>query len=268
MGTRFMAAGLLALLAMGAGPPPARAAVDVAIKPTVQTVAPGAEFEVTLQVTNASSAFNGFHALVGYDPLVLTPVPLTPTKTQVGSLISSVCSSLYHTFHAGQGRDSIDVAMLCGLTRVSGPGTIYRLRFRAANTVQATTLRLLPGVQFADTGLWVPTGTMSDAAVGIGMTPTLDVPNTGPSARTLVARPNPASGAVVFALGRPAARSATLRVLDLQGRMLRSVPVSAGENSVRWDGRDAAGRSVPPGAYLVSLEGDGAPRSTRVLVLR
>ncbi len=264
---RRVTAGLLALFVTCAGARCASAALHVAVHPSVQTVIPGTDFDVTLDVTTGGAAFSGFHAIVAYDPAVLTPVTLSPLRYQLGSLVTNTCSSLFHVFKAGNGRDSIDVAMLCAGKDVSGPGTIYKLRFHASAVPQVTTIAFLPTPEFADSGIYLPDITWSDAAVGIGVTPTLDATAPRP-VPALLASPNPARGPVAFALGVAASAGARLSVLDVQGRSVRRLDVPAGARSATWDGRDAAGARVPPGVYHVVIDGAGTRASTTVLEVR
>lgn len=91
----------------------------------------------------------------------------------------------------------------------------------------------------------------------------------------LSAGPNPLWGTaamratVRYALPGPG--PAWLSVLDLQGRVLRSWQVAEGPGpigSVTWDGRDARGRPVPSGMYLVRLVQGEAATSQRLAVVR
>jgi flagellar basal-body rod modification protein FlgD len=57
-----------------------------------------------------------------------------------------------------------------------------------------------------------------------------------------------------------AARTAEIAVLDSAGRVVRQQVASLGAtpSGWTWDGRDAAGRSLPDGAYRVQVTGRGA----------
>src|SRR5437879_4467303 len=101
--------GWLVLAALLAAAPAAVAApgVKVALLPAAQTVAPGAEFDLSLEVTRAGSSFNAFDAIVGYDPAALTLVPLTPLSNQEGSYFVAACSNRFHRFRPGADRDTI-----------------------------------------------------------------------------------------------------------------------------------------------------------------
>jgi hypothetical protein len=74
----------------------------------------------------------------------------------------------------------------------------------------------------------------------------------------LGAYPNPFRNGVVVHGVR---RMATLRVLDARGRLVRVL--SGRSPAVRWNGRDEAGREVPPGVYWVT----GGERGVRVIRL-
>jgi hypothetical protein len=59
-------------------------------------------------------------------------------------------------------------------------------------------------------------------------------------------------------------------IYDLLGRRLSHVAArgSAGENRLTWNGRDYAGRAVPPGIYLVSVENGRLRHTMSVVVIR
>ena len=83
------------------------------------------------------------------------------------------------------------------------------------------------------------------------------------------ARPNPTSGptSVAFVLRRRTAVEVT--VYDVAGRVVRRLADGsrdAGAHVVRWNGRDAEGRSVGAGTYFLRVRADGEDRSVKVLV--
>lgn len=71
----------------------------------------------------------------------------------------------------------------------------------------------------------------------------------------LVVHPNPARGAVRFTAGAMTPGSSAL-VFTVDGRRLARLPLDQGRAT--WDGRDSGGRVVPPGIYLVRVEGEGS----------
>jgi hypothetical protein len=68
---------------------------------------------------------------------------------------------------------------------------------------------------------------------------------------------NPARGVFTFA-SSPLPPGADLAVFDVRGARVRRVDSPAGATQLSWDGRDDAGRTVPPGIYFARLRGPGA----------
>jgi hypothetical protein len=71
------------------------------------------------------------------------------------------------------------------------------------------------------------------------------------------AAPNPSRDDVVFAYRLPSAASVRCAIFDPKGRLVRDLSPGvrpAGEGRLRWDGRDAAGRTVAGGLYFVRVE--------------
>jgi len=72
-------------------------------------------------------------------------------------------------------------------------------------------------------------------------------------------RPSPFRESVVLRFSLPHADHARLDVFDVTGRRLARLvdaPLTAGEHSVRWDGRDAAGQPAGAGVYYARLTTD------------
>src|SRR5262245_46260961 len=105
---RLVALGAVVLVLVAA---PARGAVSVAITPASLTVTPGTDFDLFIDVSSAGSSFNGFDAVVTFDPAALTFLPLAPTTQQQGCLMTGSCSAACgSTFHLFSGQaDSLSV---------------------------------------------------------------------------------------------------------------------------------------------------------------
>lgn len=74
----------------------------------------------------------------------------------------------------------------------------------------------------------------------------------------------------VLELVLPAAGAARVDVFDIRGRLVRPLlddTMPAGSSTVRWDGRDAAGRPVPGGLYFARLGTALGSRSARLIAL-
>ena len=147
MRSRVGILGLALAILFAAGAPVARAGITVALDPPTQSVAPGAEFDVFVAVTQAGSSFNAFDAVIGFDPAALTLLQLSPLSLQEGALMTAACPSTFHRFTPGADRATIADVLLCEGQSVTGPGQIYRLRFRASNTSQITNVRFLSGLR-------------------------------------------------------------------------------------------------------------------------
>jgi hypothetical protein len=90
-------------------------------------------------------------------------------------------------------------------------------------------------------------------------------------------RPNPMvlgnAATVFFAVPGNGSRdlATSLRVLDLQGRVVRTLvqePLAAGLHTRTWDGRDNGDRRLPSGLYLLVLEAGGNSAHHRLLLMR
>ncbi len=267
-GTR--AAGWLVALAVlawtGPGAGVARG-VSAGLIPADTTVSPGAEFELHLWVTDADSAFNGFHADVAYDTTALTRIPLSPTSLQIGTLMTDACPNTFHRYYPLAGKDSVTVILLCNGVSVAGPGQLYRFRFRASTTVQTTAVRIVDGsLMFFDAGLYVFPESWTHALVGIGMEPVGVGGGAAGPGPSLAAAPNPSPGRVVFTIGGTHAGPESLVVRDVQGR--RICRLASNGRQATWDGRDESGHSVPNGTYFATLEVGGRSRTVRFSLLR
>lgn len=259
--------GMVVLL--GAGP--AVAAVSIAINPPTQTVTPGTDFDVFVDVTNAGSAFNGFDIVVSFDPAALTPVPLVPLSSQQGCLMTGACSAAcgntFHLFNTAGDSVSVNNVLLCNQTSLTGPGRIYRLRFHASSTQQVTQINLRRA-SFFNAGLFVTPVNTAGCQVGIGVAVGV-TPSAPGVARPLRVEPNPASSRVNFVSDDDTAGLAELRILDLQGRVVRQIgPLwLAPRARLAWDRRDAQGAVLPAGIYLVHVRRGDQVQNTRVVLL-
>jgi subtilisin family serine protease len=84
------------------------------------------------------------------------------------------------------------------------------------------------------------------------------------------ALPNPAHRSTLLRLRLEREAGAELAILSITGRRVRTLlqGVSpAGEQTVRWDGRDARGELAPPGVYQVQLRAHGELASQKLIWL-
>lgn len=262
-------AALLGLVALVLSPVPARAQVQVWLTTASELLPTDTDFKVFVDM--AGAGFNGFSLVLSYDPGMLTLLPTAPTKQQEGCLMTGACSAscgqTYHQFTAAGDSIAVSDVLLCNLVSLSGPGTLYELRFRTAHPAGVTFLRIRRA-RFYDAGLLVPGLTTYDLGLSIGGN--TGVGDGGPAAlRPLRVEPNPASGRVWFAADAEQDGWAVADVLDLQGRVVRHLgPEWLGARErFEWDRTDARGLRAPAGVYLVRVTRGDRMRESRFVLL-
>ncbi|MFH1681757.1 MAG: right-handed parallel beta-helix repeat-containing protein [Candidatus Eisenbacteria bacterium] len=83
--------------------------------------------------------------------------------------------------------------------------------------------------------------------------------------------PNPLNPSTTIRFGLARAGRVSLVIHDTAGRRVRILAREdrpAGEHAVTWDGRDAGGRDVASGVYLVRMETEGRSSARKVIILR
>jgi hypothetical protein len=138
-------------------------------------------------------------------------------------------------------------------TTLPGWVNITTTRDTAANVICGTT------THFSDFAVMLPLDLVAvDDAIPAGL-------------QLYPCAPNPTTGgsAVRFALPRDS--DVRLAIFDAGGRRVRELArggLSAGEHTLRWDGRDASGHPVANGLYLVRLEADGVSLTQKLVSMR
>jgi hypothetical protein len=242
--------------------------VHIGLLPRQQYVSPGGGFDVQLWVTEAGAAFNGFDAVVSYDPGALTFQQATPTSQQQGPYMTGACGNTFHLFHAAGDSLSITEVLLCNGVLLPGPGELYTLHFVASLEPQITHVHIRSAAFYA-AGINVEPVTTADDTIGIGIQ--LDAGDS-PAPRTprLSAMPNPSRGTTELRLEMPAPAAGALVVCDVLGRTVRHLEhgsFTSGARTIRWDGRDDRGRRLEAGVYLVQLRSAAGAVGTRVTLL-
>lgn len=233
------------------------AGVELAVSPAETQVDPGAVFLVELAIPSAMSPFNGYDAVVRYDPTYLTLLPEASPAVREGELMVDACpSARWNRFSVSADSTEISIShvLLCGGVSVTGPGVVYRLRFMAKNVGTVTALELREGTAFYNAGSYVEPVFTQDGTVRIGQATPADPPV--PASLGLRAVPNPFNPRTRFAfdLARPGA--ARLTILSANGRVVRVIDcgwLEAGAQAIPWDGLDARGSSVASGNYFAHL---------------
>ena len=83
--------------------------------------------------------------------------------------------------------------------------------------------------------------------------------------------PNPFNPQTTIAFSLERDERAVIGVYDLTGRLVMSLAdrtYSAGDHSVVWHGKDAMGRAMPSGSYIVGLETESGVEARKVSLIR
>ncbi len=131
-----------------------------------------------------------------------------------------------------------------------------------------------------DSSVLVVLTTMTDSINGLPancnrvwglLSPLCGVAESGEPARVsrLECAPNPFTRSAVIRFSSGSARPGRLRIYDVAGRTIRSLPTGSAKPSspsaLVWDGFDDSGRPAPPGCYFVRLVCDGTPVETKLV---
>jgi hypothetical protein len=223
---------------MSIASPAAAAGVHVRLQTPDTTLEPDEEFEVQLYVFEADASFNAFDASIRFDP---TRVSYVTSSNQPGELMTDACPLNFHIFVPAPDSLRITLVMLCAGASVTGPGEIYRVRFRAGTTPGMTTLAIGPSTQFFNAGFFVNPLEKQDLDICISTCAT-DVDGGDralPRFGMAAPRPAPWSGAgpATFDFDLPAAGKVELTLHDLGGRVVarRSAWFQAGRHSIALD---------------------------------
>jgi hypothetical protein len=242
---------------------------SIALDPSVIVIDPGQEFEVGVVLPGAGDPVNGYDAIVGFDPsrleLILPPRP----SSAEGPLFIDACPQRFLDVRVATDSTSVSIAhvILCAGTSVTGPGELYRLRFRARTQTGTTWLRLLGGSAAYQAGAYVEPLTTSDCQVVIGEA-TANVPAPGRS--RFFATPNPFNPSTELVFRSAAPQRISIEMFDSAGRALCTVyegQTPTGDFRIAWDGRDRRGRILASGVYFARLRGSSGVRLTTRLVL-
>jgi hypothetical protein len=215
---------------------PAAAAADALALAVEATPAVGGTFDAVLSLAGAGDV-QALSAKLDYDAAVVEPVKVTR-----GALLSQQAGPA-DVFVPAPG--TVDVAAFGRGQGLIGTGELARVTFRLKAT--------------------------GDPAIGLGKVSARDAHNRPlaldgrstpgaepPPAQVMLAPsyPNPFTNAITLGFGMPQAGMAQLVAFDIQGRAVRHLVngmVGAGWKHVTWDGRDDAGKTLAPGAYVIRL---------------
>jgi hypothetical protein len=83
--------------------------------------------------------------------------------------------------------------------------------------------------------------------------------------------PNPFNPSTTLRLDLPDTRRVSLRVYDIQGRLVRELldaKMAAGQYALRWNGKNEAGHEVAGGVYFCRMEAGNYSRTLKIVLLK
>ena len=101
--------------------------------------------------------------------------------------------------------------------------------------------------------------------------PASAVPPSPPSARIVGNHPNPFNPSTTIAFALEQEQGVTISVFDVEGRRIATIArghFEPGFHTVKWAGKDDAGRTVPSGTYLVQMETDDGAQAKKISLVR
>ncbi len=171
-------------------------------------------------------------------------------------------------------------------TGLAGPTIASRPEFAYAHLLVDMVRRELfvcdrtyanPGLRVFDTETLQ---SLTAQPIGVGLYPhwLLAVPGPGsgvaegpaPAAERVAVFPQPAAGPVTLRVAAPGGRATRFEIFDVAGRRVALLAGAAaqGVGEATWDGRDAGGRALPTGVYLVLATSGAVAQRGAVRLLR
>lgn len=256
---------------------PARASGNppsLRISPVLSSIsgAIGDTASITIVVDDAAG-LGAYQATVSFDPSVVHVESVQP-----GSLLGSSGRVVYGVGPSIDNEMGVVHLGACTVNEspgVAGSGVLARIVFRSESCEGSTDLALSQAILTEIDGWPQPLGPVTGASIEVDCASS-GVPWAEMSRLELHQnRPNPLTHSTIIPFSIPVHprndSNARLAVYTSAGRLVRVLfdgRPGPGEQRVRWDGRDAAGRSVPSGAYFYRLSWDSQTLERQVLVTR
>lgn len=270
------AAAPFALLLAGPGTTGTVEEFHAYLLPDTSRVLPDSLVEIRFEVDSTAHQFNAYEVTIQFDPTVVSFESVIE-----GPLMTDACLNRFERVTETDSTVTYAHSLLCAGVSLDGPGVLSIFRFRADSLgTSPITIISDPDRTFYDAGLYVwenhPTYprqvVFHDAAIVVEE-PTTEVPERVPASglRLSAARPNPMrqAGEIEYVLDH--AGSASVRIHDVGGRLVRTLLdgwQTAGAHRIVWDGSDDEGRTAPSGVYFYRLEAGGESAQRRLTRIR
>lgn len=285
----------------------AQAGVRTSIYPDPICALPGSDLQAFVWVDSAGSEFDGYEAVIRFDPAQLTFVSVDQE-----SLMLDPPGNPWFWTEIGDSTVFISHVLLSGGVTITGPGALSSITFTASGSAPETGITF-DYIEFYHAGLYVPDIIWHDGTVVIredctqaaccfdtgdclvlteeeclaesgvwrlyyeSCDPNPCVPMDVPEGEKSGAIgwepvwPHPVGGDLTLAYNLGCAERIRIEVLDLQGRHVRSVyegPAPQGRSTASWDRRDDTGQVVAPGVYFLRLLSSRDAQAQRIVLVR
>lgn len=149
----------LALWVAGALVSVAQADVSVSLQPDPVCAQYGATFTVDVCVDSAGSEFNGYEAVIRFDPDYVQAVSIAQ-----GALMTGLCGNTWWHTHVEIDSVFISHVAMCGPLTMTGPGVLSTITFHALSQSAVTPISF-DYIEFYDAGDIVPSEAHNTTAV-------------------------------------------------------------------------------------------------------
>jgi hypothetical protein len=232
--------------------------------PAANALEVGDTATIRFEVDATALRFNAYAVTIEYDPAVVEFLP----PVNQGPLMTGACGNTFHITEETDSTVTYTHSILCAGQSLDGPGLLSTYRFRAvANGVSPLALVSDPDCTFADAGACVNPAhpifprqvVLVGAEIRVGASQAVgeEAAPARPGGMLLPASPNPFHPATTLRFALDAAGPATLRIVDVGGRVRWERAWSyleAGRHDIGWRGVDRSGAALPNGVYLARLE--------------
>lgn len=146
---------LLVALGLAVALPASAAGIHVDLEPAPVSVPASTDFTVNLTIFQADASFNAFDAYVVFDP---SRVSFVSGSNQAGPVVTAACGNLFQIFKVDNVQPAdldtleIHLSLLCNNTSMTGPGSIYRVKFHSGTTPGGTSITWGASTHFYDAG--------------------------------------------------------------------------------------------------------------------
>ncbi len=237
----------------------ATASVHVSLQPAVSHVAPDSVFKVFIHVDEEGSEFNGYDAVILWDPEILAFVSCQPE-----SLFAQ--HNQWWVPVVGDGQLSISHVIMQGGVFETGPGPLSSITFRADQLGDSPVVFDL--AVFYRAGFPVEPVYTTDALVVVA-DPTSGVTHLEhPRGFGLHVQPNPFSGSAWIRAELESDAPVQLWLHDASGRSLGHLATEA-TGPAQWPIEALTGGSpLPAGVYFLTVRSGGMASTARAVRIR